>query len=378
MGTPTQYYVDPSLGSDTGDGSVGTPWGRASGSVIQYALDTGISARDSTNGDQINVKAGTDDVLAATLDNVTNYGAATDAAPLIIRGYTSAANDGGIGGIDGNGGNFSIIGLSNDFLHVVDMHCHNTGTAIVMYCEFGVVLLQCEFDNSSTGLVRFQKAGLVNRCNLHNCTGYGIYLSGTGALATNNYLSDDATGFTNAIQLWADGARAIRNIISIAGASSGIALGSTNGVVAAHNSILSSNGTGKGIYTSGASEQGQVYNNLVEGFSTGSGDGISLTTAEWIALFTGNACYNNVDDYILTGDERDEGDNEELGASPFAKSGADTFANRFTYFAPVDTGNVQGGAYPSGCLLDKGAVQHADPAGGVPLITTRRNSMIGR
>jgi hypothetical protein len=37
-------------------------------------------------------------------------------------------------------------------------------------------------------------------------------------------------------------------------------------------------------------------------------------------------------------------DNESLGATPFAKSGSDTFANRFVYFAPADTGNVYGGA----------------------------------
>ena len=57
-------------------------------------------------------------------------------------------------------------------------------------------------------------------------------------------------------------------------------------------------------------------------------------------------------------------DNETLSATPFDKSGSDTFANRYTYFAPVDTGNVRGGAYPSAARRDKGAVQHVDPTGG--------------
>ena len=60
----------------------------------------------------------------------------------------------------------------------------------------------------------------------------------------------------------------------------------------------------------------------------------------------------------------DDNENLPVGVSPFDKNGSDTFANRFTFFAPVDTGNVRGGSYPSGSRIDKGAVQHADPAGG--------------
>jgi len=85
-----------------------------------------------------------------------------------------------------------------------------------------------------------------------------------------------------------------------------------------------------------------------------------------ILLVGNNALYNNTTHYTLN-DAISIGDNEELGASPFAKSGADTFANRFTYFAPVDTGNVIGGAYPSGANLDKGAVQAAAAGGGIRL-----------
>jgi hypothetical protein len=95
-----------------------------------------------------------------------------------------------------------------------------------------------------------------------------------------------------------------------------------------------------------------------------------------LVLYGYNGMYNNATDYSGSVDIIQAlGDNESLGSSPFAKSGADTVANRFAYFEPADVGNVRGGAYPSGCRLDKGAVQHADP---VPLITTRRNSMIGR
>ena len=98
-------------------------------------------------------------------------------------------------------------------------------------------------------------------------------------------------------------------------------------------------------------------------------------------LYGRHAFFNNTTDEDLPAGEilYNDGDNESLGSSPFAKSGADTFANRFTYFAPNDVGNVRGGAYPSGSRFDKGAVQHADPAGGgVSIVGTRRNTLIGR
>jgi hypothetical protein len=51
--------------------------------------------------------------------------------------------------------------------------------------------------------------------------------------------------------------------------------------------------------------------------------------------------------------------NETLGATPFAKSGSNTWANRFAYYAPVNTGLVYGDAVGN---VFRGAVQ--PPAGG--------------
>ena len=102
----TNYFVDPAAGSDdTGDGSIGTPW-----ASVQHALDS--ITRDATNGDQVNIKSGTADVLAATLD-LTTYGTPTATAPLVLRGYTSAANDGGVGVLSGGGGGFNLTPTAN-------------------------------------------------------------------------------------------------------------------------------------------------------------------------------------------------------------------------------------------------------------------------
>ena len=89
---PTVYYVDPAIDADSGAGTVGDPYGD-----LQHCLDT--ITRDTGQGDRICVKAGTDEVLAASLTLAT-YGSPSPYVPLIIQGYTSAAQDGGIGVID--------------------------------------------------------------------------------------------------------------------------------------------------------------------------------------------------------------------------------------------------------------------------------------
>jgi hypothetical protein len=113
---------------------------------------------------------------------------------------------------------------------------------------------------------------------------------------------------------------------------------------------LSAGGTGVGIEIANNNAiHSAVYGNLVEGFSGSGGKGFSFgfTDAKHKAVLAYNAVYNCTTAYNNTwGQVSLLEDNETLGASPFAKSGSDTFANRFTYFAPVDTGNVHDGVFP--------------------------------
>ena len=64
MAVPTKYYIDSSVASDAGDGTIGTPWTRADQNPVQHALDT--LTRDATDGDEIiDVAATSDNLLAA-------------------------------------------------------------------------------------------------------------------------------------------------------------------------------------------------------------------------------------------------------------------------------------------------------------------------
>ncbi len=333
MGTPTQTYVDPAIAGDSGAGSDVDPYGD-----LQYALDE--VTRDAANGDQFNIKAGTAEAIVATLD-LSTYGNPARASPIIFRGYTSAANDGGVGAISGGGGDFSVLGPEG-WVRWLDMELTNTGTAPVVVLASFDWMQGCEIHNSSDdGVDASNASGVwISGCHIHNCGAYGMNLK-SGLVEHCYFQNDGGNDFTCAILLATLNAEAHRNIITIDGASGGIRI-ETDGQMLVGNSILSSAGTGVGIYIS-ANYYNLIASNLVEGFSGIGGIGIDHSTVAK-GMVTHNGVFNCTTKYDA-GDAIFAEDNEELGSSPFAKSGADTFANRFVYFSPNDVGNVRGGAY---------------------------------
>lgn len=339
MAALVHIYVDPSLNSNTGTGTDVDPYGD-----LQYALDT--HTRDVTDGNQINIKAGTAEVLAAPLD-FTDWGAPTAIVPTVIRGYTTTANDGGVAIIDGNGG-ACFSGLVN--FHLRDLHIRNGGSSTLVGLVSSSVIINCKIENTSgTGLVLSGAYSTAMGCEITDC-GVGISMTSTNTRAEGNYLKFGGTrNFTNAISGSASIVNVVRNIISVGTSGNGIAITSTRSVVIG-NSILANGSTGHGIDLTGAGTRGQealFFNNVVEGFSGTGGSGFNFASATSVPLrYAGNAAFGNATDYSNVGDIgiADGVDNEVLSASPFAKSGSDTFANRFAYFAPVDTGNIRGGA----------------------------------
>jgi hypothetical protein len=94
-----------------------------------------------------------------------------------------------------------------------------------------------------------------------------------------------------------------------------------------------------------------VVNNYVEGFSGTGGIGYnSVTTSLGGGARGFNAAYNNTinlsatNEFILPIDT----DPEVLSATGLAKTGSATYANRLTYFAPVDEGGMLDGAMQPG------------------------------
>lgn len=365
MGAYSEYYVDPSLGSDTGDGSVGTPWGRASGSVVQYALDT--ITRDATNGDRINVLTGTADVLSAILSSATYGTWSTGSAPLVIQGYTSAAGDGGRGEIDGNGGAHAIWDSSNDGIQFIDMKLGNIGAAphLIGFDNYGV-LIRCELHTtgSLTGaVVDSDSNGIFIGNWIHGCTA-PRYLEFNAATCDYNFIDAGTDDPAPAIRAKMVTGSVCGNIVKLNHVSAGGIEHFVGSPVAYHrinNNIVynAAAGTGTGIRY-GAGDVFDISNNIVEGFSGVGGIGIDLNSLD---LFTcvNNSIYNCTTAINGTARSLHEG-NETLGSSPFAST---------TTFQLNDVGSLISGSFPTVDLEgnitfyhDRGAVQKQPGGGG--------------
>jgi hypothetical protein len=358
--TPTQYYVRPTNGTDSAGN--GTSHGTAY-LTIQYALnDIGTThGQDTTDGDQINICDESTASPSGSLSLAT-YGTPGEDYPLIFRGYTSAANDGGIGVIDMT--NVALFAATNNFMHLIDLHITDGGSADLVTLGSRCSVVNCEVDDTTGDGITPGQYNLVANCNIHNIGGKAIDASLTSSVTVANcYVSGTPT---TAIHL-GTACTATRNIVTISGSSNGILCGN-HGSVAMHNSVLSASGSGTpyGIARGSNAVNVSIWNNVVEGFTTGTGiDDQGSGNRHW-AMCRGNAVYNCSTEYDL-GDVVYTDDNETVTtASPFAKSGSDTFATRFTYFEldPSTSSIEEGTAFPDGNRLDKGAVQHEDPAGG--------------
>ena len=357
MSAPTESYVDPANGNDTtGNGTIGTPW-----KSVQKALDT--VTKSTANGNRINIKAGTADVLSATLSFAT-YGAGGNSAPLILQGYTSAAGDGGIGEIDGGGAVSIVAGSGNNYTSYVDLKLGNCGAAQVVGVggTGGTGLIRnCEvYGTSGDGIVagnNFQ----VDGCHVHNVGGIGIK-SVNGAVINGCYIKNDGTNtMTHGIS---GAAASIRNnIISVSGGTIGILSTGAN-ISVQNNSILSVSGTGYGIYgPSGV--MCLIRDNLIDGFSGVGGKAFNISGSGEVNVLRDNAVHNCTARTAKLDPAYDEVFNvgeETLAGSLFMKSGSDTYANRLTYFAPAAVGAVQTGGLNGGA---KGAVPYiAAPSSG--------------
>lgn len=377
MAAPSQYYVDPVGGNDsTGNGTIGTPW-----KSVQWALDH--ITRDADDGDQINIKgpasdaSGTDDTIAASL-TLTTYGTPAVTAPLILRGYGSAANDGVRGGINVNGqtsGLFAATGT--DYVHLIDLFINN-GSATTSYklCTLDdyIHVYNCKFANGPGGL-QIDNYGLIEGCEFTDLDGAFAVQAGVDTHVINCYFKHHVSNNpTECIITNGTGARIEGCVFSLDSDTLGIVVSDPKTEIAYNSFYGAGTSTGKAIVFDAATHAGCVIRgNIISQFKGAGAIGIDYANSTDMMRFVGNnAFYDNTDDEANEGDAKllavpVAPDNESLAGDPYAKSGADTSANRLIYFAPNSTGGIRVG----GGKRDKGAVQHADSgAGGGRVITS--------
>lgn len=338
----TEIYVDPSIAADSGAGTLGDPYGD-----LEYAIEQ--ETFDTTNGTRVNIKAGTDEVLAADLGDaladtsVSVAWAPSSGAPLVFQGYTSAAGDGGIGGISGGGSVAIITAATLDYISFVDLHLHNTGAVLLAQVDDFCSFIGCEIDTTTERGLFLGLNGLVDSCYFHTISGVSAVVSSNGSLVRHCQFDMAGDGGMTSCVIDISGAglgsSALRNIISIDGTQRGIKIG--DGGQADYNSIYCNGGSGIGIQVNNANDAISASNNLIEGFSSGTGIYIGAANIS-CRIVRGNSFYNcatEIDDASAEFPPIIKADNETLSASPFTSASTGDFS-------PVDTGNVKEGALP--------------------------------
>ena len=347
------YFIDPSLDSDTGTGTLSDPYGD-----LEYAIST--AGQNTSAGNIYNIKSGTAEVLEGSLSLWSShimYG-------TTIRGYDSVEDDGGRAEIDCDGFSFYTAATAEGLV-LQNLDIHNcTGDALVLdrYCY----VANCSFSDIGANAIEVGDESHIIGCHIHDVGGMGISMEDDSTRdninVSNCFLHDSST---RAMTVAIDGSiNAVGNIIAIKG---GIGIrtgfdGSNASIVG--NSILSTDATGStGISINRGWNVNGVAYNLVEGFTTGLD--VSSTADDAFGAFVYNGFFNCTTDTDIHSNLIHVGaeDNESLPSTPFAKSGTLGISTVADYFAPNDVGNVYA---PAGSLVPryKGAICPSVTGGG--------------
>jgi len=150
-----EYYVDASGGSNANAGTSDA----AAWQTINYAISTGIPAAgyNSTDGVRLNIKSNADHTLTTALTSGgslysqlgVNY---TSANRFIMQGYTSSANDGGVGKIVNNcGGSVRFIeDATSDYTTLADLHCETGTSSRLIMLDRNCYVTDCAFTEGAT------------------------------------------------------------------------------------------------------------------------------------------------------------------------------------------------------------------------------------
>jgi len=348
------YFASESGTVNGGSGTDIDPWGPQTGPTLncmERALD-GLITQNPTDGDILNLSDASTITLTKNFDTST-YGVPTQTARLTIRGYTTSEGDGGKATIDG-AATYGMVNTAVDYVDLIDLTIQNSGSAKSIDMDNFCNVIRCTCDNR----VDLDAACTVFGCDI-TATGSTIaLLIENRCVVAYNWLS---AGTAEAIYSNNVDTVIYRNIVNMSGAGVAIRLTQRDNSVD-HNSILGTSNAGTGIlFVTTNRLAHQITNNLIEGVATGINFASPIDN---LVLYAGNAFRDNTTDESGKQNVIIDEDNElALGSALYAKSGANTFANRATYFAPADVGNLRAGAW-GGLGLDKGAVQSVAAGGG--------------
>jgi len=330
-----EIYIDPSIAADTGSGSLADPYGDLEHAIISHTFNV-------TDGLRCNIREGTDEVLAANLYTATQdtsvsiaWATSNTAAPLIFQGYTSAAGDGGIGGISGGGAVPVWSDTAFDNVHFRDLHLHTCGANDIIKTDDRCSVINCEVNGTTLTAINCGSYSNVFGNYIHDFATNGA--TATTATVMANYIDGSSMdGSGDECIYVSTGALAMRNICIVAVNGNGIT--TVNGGQVHSNSIYATGAAvHRGIWQSQTTVDSCIANNLIEGFS-GSG-GTAITAIGQQSAIHGNSYYDCETNESFSNYIESYGGNEALTESPFTDAaGGD--------FSPVNTGAVKEGSLP--------------------------------
>lgn len=278
-------------------GAIGVPWRSAQG-----AFD--LIVRNAVDGDQVNVKSGSAQVNAAALTLAT-YGAPGVTAPLILRGYTAAANDGGFGEINCNGATM-WASTGYDSIVMVDLEMHSFGNNPGISLDDNIHLIHCEIHqsgtNAGTQVMVSIDYGVVANCYFHDGGGWNnnVAASLTSGAFLNNYVGM-GTQIREGSRLGIGYISVIGNVFTAASTTAAPIIQYGTGYHTVLGNVLynSTAGTSAGIlFGDAVNEYGVLaMNNIIAGWSGVGGRGIASSDNVYITGY--NAFYNCTTNYSI-------------------------------------------------------------------------------
>jgi hypothetical protein len=315
---------------------------------IQYAIDSLEASGWSVDGNWLHVKSGTDEVLAGIALTATEWGVNN---PLRIQGYQTNAKDGLAQAVVDCQGLQMWNGSTGDAKELIDLEIKNGPAAnwimqIGRYCK----ILRCYIHDSGGGLHIDSTGNTIQFCRIEDvgtASLDGIWVNnGWNQIIGNWILESGSRTMQYGIRNTGTNNHYLYNIVTMDGTGTAMSNSQAYVNIVGNTFFQNSAGSGTGIHLTAIAASGSslVGNNYVEGFSVAyQFDGSSGATF----VFAGNAVHNNTTVHAGANESYiDLGSNETLTNSGIAKSGSNTYANRFTYFKPVDEGNMLTGGLP--------------------------------
>jgi len=343
MAAFSEFFVDPSLDSDTGTGTLVDPYGDAEHGIREETFDT-------VGGTIMHIKEGAAEVLSDDFATAMADTGSTPAwltsttAAFVIKGYRGVAHDGGKAAIDGNGLH-GMFGVSNiNYAHAIDLRMFNTGAEIAIKMAAGGSVQRCEVHDCNVNAVQVTNYGVVIGNYIHNIGAVGISCGGTGASAIYNRIEDGVLSMTVGVSSF--GSVCERNIVILKANSNATGILGTSAPILNNSVYCHGGGTGIGIRGASGSREGHVFNNLIEGISGVGGRGIqSISNSGKMQAIGGNEVFDCTTPFIYEAPVvEDWGDNNVLTASPFVNAAVGDFR-------PVDISNIREGHVPGGWFI---------------------------